>query len=124
MPRRNEGPRLRWLDKRQCFYITWTERGRSRERSTGTADREQAEIRFAEWLQTRKRTAGPSDPNDGNVADAARDADLGSGWLFSHVRKDVARRLWAPSPRLSESGGREHWKSPETGLKFVRGMSA
>ena len=44
MPRRNQGPRLRWLDKRKCFYITWTEHGRSHERSTGTADREQAEI--------------------------------------------------------------------------------
>jgi hypothetical protein len=36
MSRRNEGPRLRWLEKRNCYYITWTERGRSRERSTGT----------------------------------------------------------------------------------------
>ena len=62
MPRRNQGPRLRWLDKRKCFYITWTEHGRSRERSTGTADREQAEIVFAEWLQRRGRRTGPSDP--------------------------------------------------------------
>ena len=51
MPRRNQGPRLRWIDKRSCFYITWTEDGRSPERSTSTADREQAEIFFAEWLQ-------------------------------------------------------------------------
>jgi len=62
MPRRNQGPRLRWLKKRNCFYITWTEQGRSRERSTGTADREQAEIVFAEWLQLRGRRGGPSDP--------------------------------------------------------------
>ena len=62
MPRRNQGPRLRWLEKRECFYITWTEHGRSRERSTGTADREQAEIIFAEWLHRRGRRAGPSDP--------------------------------------------------------------
>jgi len=53
---------LRWLAKRDCFYITWTEHGRSRERSTGTADREQAEIIFAEWLHRRGRRAGPSDP--------------------------------------------------------------
>jgi len=52
---------LRWLEKRECFYITWTEHGRSRERSTGTADREQAEIIFAEWLHRRGRRAGPSD---------------------------------------------------------------
>ena len=37
-------------------------RARSRERSTGTADREQAEIVFAEWLQLRGRRDGPSDP--------------------------------------------------------------
>jgi integrase len=52
-----------WLDKRQCFYITWTEHGRSRERSTGTAEREQAEIIFAEWLLLRGRRNGPSDPS-------------------------------------------------------------
>jgi integrase len=62
MSRRNQGPRLRWLDKRGCFYIVWTERGRSRERSTGTADREQAQIKLAEFLQQRDRRAGPRDP--------------------------------------------------------------
>jgi hypothetical protein len=62
MPRRNSGPRLRWLAKRKCFYITWTDHGRSRERSTCTADREQAQIIFAEWLQRRACRKGPSDP--------------------------------------------------------------
>jgi integrase len=62
MPRRNQGPRLRWLTKRECFYITWSEHGRSRERSTGTADRTQAEITFAEWLQRRGHRQGPRDP--------------------------------------------------------------
>jgi hypothetical protein len=62
MSRRNQGPRLWWLAKRKRYYITWTERGRSRECSTGTAEREQAEIAFAEWLQRRGRRTGPSDP--------------------------------------------------------------
>jgi integrase len=62
MSRRNQGPRLHWLAKRKCFYITWTEHGRSRECSTGTADREKAEVVFAEWMQRRGRRAGPSDP--------------------------------------------------------------
>jgi integrase len=53
---------LRWLAKRGCFYITWTEHGRSRERSTSATEREQAEIVFAEWMQRRGRRAGPSDP--------------------------------------------------------------
>ena len=63
MPRRNQGPRLRWLKKRNCFYITWSERGRSRQRSTGTSDREQAEVIFAAWLQVKGRRSGPSDPS-------------------------------------------------------------
>jgi integrase len=63
MPRRNQGPRLRWLNKRQCYYIVWTENGRSRERSTGTAEREQAEILYLEWLLLRGRRTGPSDPS-------------------------------------------------------------
>jgi integrase len=62
MPRRNQGPRLHWLTKRGCFYITWSEHGRSRERSTGTADRAQAEITFAEWMQRRGNRQGPRDP--------------------------------------------------------------
>jgi integrase len=69
MPRRNQGPRLRWLAKRKCFYIVWTEHGRSRERSTCTAEREQAEIVFAEWLQRRGRRAGTSDPTSVLVTD-------------------------------------------------------
>ena len=47
MSRRNQGARLCWLKKRNCFYITWSEHGRSRERSTGTRNREQAEAIFA-----------------------------------------------------------------------------
>ena len=69
MGRRNQGPRLRYLEKRKCFYITWTERGRSRERSTGTADRERAEAIFGEWLQLRGRRKGPSDPNEILITD-------------------------------------------------------
>ena len=73
MSRRNQGPRLRWLVKRKCFYVLWTEHGRSRECSTGTADREQAEIYFAEWLQRRGRRAGPRDPSAILVTDVLND---------------------------------------------------
>jgi len=69
MPRWNQGPRLRWLAKRGCFYIVWTEHGRSRERSTGTADRESAETIFGEWLQSRGRRGGPRDPSEVFVTD-------------------------------------------------------
>ena len=73
MSRRNQGPRLRWLAKRGCFYIVWTERGRSRERSTGTADCEQAETIFAQWLHARGRKAGPRDPAEIFVTDVLND---------------------------------------------------
>ena len=73
MSRRNNGPRLRWLDKRGAYYITWTEHGRSRERSTGTADRELAETIFAEWLRLRGRRNGPSDPSEILVTDVLSD---------------------------------------------------
>jgi integrase len=73
MPRRNTGPRLRFLDKRGVYYITWTERGRSRERSTGTADRGQAEIALAEFIHQRTRTEGPRDPAQTLVTDILAD---------------------------------------------------
>jgi integrase len=62
MPRRNSGARLRFLEKRGCYYIVWTENGRSRERSTSTADRRLAEIALAEFINIRTRDAGPRDP--------------------------------------------------------------
>jgi len=73
MPRRNSGPRLRFLKKRGCFYICWTEGGRSRERSTGTSDRQQAEIVFAEFLRVRTRSSGPRDPAEILVTDVLAD---------------------------------------------------
>jgi integrase len=73
MPRRNSGPRLRFLKKRSCFYICWTEAGRSRERSTGTPDRRRAEIVFAEFLRIRTRTQGPRDPAETLVTDVLAD---------------------------------------------------
>jgi len=73
MPRRNSGPHLRFLHKRRCYYITWTERGRSRERSTGTANREQAEIALAEFIQQRTRSAGPRDPAEMLITDILAD---------------------------------------------------
>jgi integrase len=73
MPRRNSGPRLRFLEKRGVYYITWTEGGRSRERSTGTADRREAEIAFAEFMRIRTRSAGPRDPLEILVTDILAD---------------------------------------------------
>jgi len=73
MPRRNQGPKLRWLAERQAYYITWTINGRSRKLSTGTASREAAEIVFAEWLLRQTRRDGPSDPAEILVTDVLAD---------------------------------------------------
>jgi hypothetical protein len=87
MPRRNQGPRLRWLYKRRCFYLTWTENGRSRKCSTGTASREDAEIFLAEWISQRGgRSHGPSDPSQTLVTDVLAD------YAREHGPKVVAPR--------------------------------
>ncbi len=73
MGRRNQGPRLRYLTKRSCYYICWSEGGRSRERSTGTDDRGEAEIVLAGWLAERQRKAGPRDPSEVLITDVLSD---------------------------------------------------
>lgn len=70
MPRAGAGPRLVPLAKRGgTFYIVWSEKGRSRERSTGTSDRREAEIALAEFLLSRPGT-GPVDPERYLITDA------------------------------------------------------
>jgi integrase len=74
MPRHNQGPRLsRNEDRGGIYYINWTERGRSRERSTGTRDRGEAEIALADFLRTRNRDVGPRDPAQILVTDILAD---------------------------------------------------
>lgn len=69
MPRRNRGPHLRWIAKRGCWYITWTERGRSRERSTGTADQAAAHHALAEFLRRWNRPSVVQEPEQVEVID-------------------------------------------------------
>lgn len=59
----------RFLDKRGCYYILWTQSGRSRERSTGMTDREQAEQALAEFIHARQRHSGPRDPSQILITD-------------------------------------------------------
>lgn len=93
MPRRNSGARLRFLDKRGCYYIVWTENGRSRERSTGTADRGRAEIALAEFISVRARAAGPRDPSQVLITDALADyaqergEDIAAPWRIGAAVK-------------------------------------
>jgi integrase len=69
MPRRNPGPRLRYLKKRDSWYIVWYERGRECLRGTGTRDRQEAEIALAKFLRSRVSPHGPRDPNEVLVTD-------------------------------------------------------
>jgi hypothetical protein len=64
MSRPNQGPKLRFFAQRGSFYILWTERGRSRERSTGTADSAEAQIKFAQFLQRYTQKLGSRDPSE------------------------------------------------------------
>ena len=70
MPKRNSGPRHKWLDKRGCYYIVWSENGRSRERSTGLRDRPEAEKKLAEFILSRTATRGPRSPHDTLITEA------------------------------------------------------
>ncbi len=69
MPRRNSGPRLHWLAERASYYIFWTERGRSKKRATGTADRKEAETSLAEFIRARGSEAGPRHPGQILITD-------------------------------------------------------
>lgn len=63
MSRPNRGPRLVFLRKRSAWYIRWTERGRTRERSCRTADHGEAQGQFGEFLiEHRRDRSGPRDP--------------------------------------------------------------
>jgi len=79
MSRRNQGPKLRWREARRAYYIVWTVNGRSCRHATGTADREQAEAVFAEWLQLRRKSTGPSDPDKILVAEVLNDYAIERG---------------------------------------------
>jgi integrase len=69
MPRRSSGPKLKFFSNRNYFYIVWTEDGRSRERSTYTADSAEAQIIFAQFLQRFTQKLGARDPSEVLVTD-------------------------------------------------------
>lgn len=72
MPRPNRGPYLKFLKHRGAIYIHWSESGRTRQRSTGTADSGEAEAALADFIQSRRSTkrTGPCDPGEFSVAEA------------------------------------------------------
>lgn len=83
MAKRNTGPRLAFNKGRNVWEIRWTEapNSRSRRRSTGTANREEAELVFADWLRAGGvRGAQGSKPAEVTVQDCLDD------YLTGHAR--------------------------------------
>ena len=125
MPRRNNGARLRFLEKRGCFYIVWTERGRSRERSTGTSDRREAEVALADFLRSQPINAGPRDPAAVGVTDVLADYALDRGERMMDAARlgyaiEALTRFWIGrsvqdvTKRTCEAYGRHRGKASGT----------
>lgn len=73
MPRRNRGAYLNFVQKRGVFYVQWYDNGAKRQRSTGTANRAEAERQLAEFILDRaraERPSGPRGPGEFPIADA------------------------------------------------------
>lgn len=74
MPRRAQGPYLRANDDRGgVWQILYRDGGRTRELSTGTRDREEANLKLAEFIidwQRRHQPVGPRNPGEFPIAEA------------------------------------------------------
>jgi hypothetical protein len=75
-PRQSKGPHLVTLKKKSfthnVYYIRWTEKGRTRERTTGETDLGRAEEAFSDWLieqRQAERDGRPGHPSEAGVAD-------------------------------------------------------
>jgi integrase len=79
MPKRNSGPRLQWFADRGAYYITWTEHGRSRKRSTYTADSKEAQAELAKEIQRRGERISQSNPAEILITDVLNDYALERG---------------------------------------------
>jgi integrase len=96
MPRRNTGARLRFVEKRGCFYIVWHD-GRSRERSTGTADRASAEQALADFIHATKHKSKTIQADPGQVLvtdvldDYAREhaPSTAAPWRIAHAVRSL-----------------------------------
>lgn len=72
LPKRNRGAYLYWRAERQTWVIVWYDRGRRRIRSTGTADRAEADQHLARFLLEQPQKAehiGPREPARRRLAD-------------------------------------------------------
>lgn len=116
MSRRNLGPKLKFLEKRGLFYIVWTEDGRSRERSTGTADSSAAQIELAQFLQERASGLTTRDPSDVLVT------DILTIYLehLETIGKDCERAAYASVPLTEYFAGKTVADAPSLCVGFQR----
>jgi integrase len=73
MLRPNRGPYLKFNSERGRYYIQWSEVGIVRKRSTGTSDRQEAQIilaSFIQQLQIHQQPNRPLDPSEYLISDA------------------------------------------------------
>jgi hypothetical protein len=116
MPRRNTGARLRWIDRRQSYYIVWYERGRERLRATGETDERRAEEALAAFIRKNQRPIGGPRP--------AHEVTLGEvldyyGRTRGRFAKDPARIGYAidallPFWATSDHRHQRHYAAPNT----------
>ena len=114
MSRRNLGPKLKFLDKRGLFYIVWTEDGRSRERSTGTADSAAAQIELAQFLQRRASGVKTREPSDVLITDVLTT-------YLEHLEstgKDCERAAYAAVPLTEFFAGKTIADAPTVCVGF------
>ena len=116
MSRRNLGPKLKFLEKRGLYYIVWTEDGRSRERSTGTADSAAAQIELAQFFQRHTAGAKAREPSEVLVTDAL------TAYLehLETVGKDCERAAYASVPLTEYFAGKSIADAPSLCLGFQR----
>lgn len=73
MPRRNRGPRLVFRRDRGLWYVRTYQGGRGQWKSTGTADRGQAEIELALFIRRQVGHNAPRDPEGFQIIDVLED---------------------------------------------------
>jgi hypothetical protein len=132
MPKRNRGAYLCWRPERRVWVIVWYDRGRRRIRSTGTADRAQADRRLAEFLvdePQKVRRPGPADPRHRLIADVLQQyaaehgtelAGAGAQTLGYNLKAllpfwghlmvgDVEKQLAVPTKNIDVGAQPERW---------------
>jgi hypothetical protein len=120
MSRRNLGSKLKFLEKRGLYYIVWTEDGRSRERSTGTADSTAAQIELAQFLQRRTSGVRTREPSEFLVTDAL------TAYLehLEAIGKDCERAAYASVPLTDYFAGKSTAEVPSLCVGFQRWRKA